>query len=160
MKYQFTKDQSKPALNPTNTGLAPALLWAWRYYARLTGDGRGEINAPLVSASKLEAVRDGEHVKAIGIRIQSAIVDQPPAVPIRGPKHENLMPIRKSQSSVIQFFELEQEYPNEDAKAWYERLVGLDDHKRRLLVELELYDRETQSLRHTAVERRPFGFLY
>lgn len=36
------------------------------------------------------------------------------------------------------FFELEQNYPSEAARAWYEGLVGLDEHKRRLLVELEL----------------------
>lgn len=36
------------------------------------------------------------------------------------------------------FFELEQTYPDEAARAWYERLVGLDEHKRRLLVELEI----------------------
>ncbi len=38
----------------------------------------------------------------------------------------------------VSFFELEQTYPDEAAHAWYERLVGLDEHKRRLLVELEI----------------------
>jgi AAA+ superfamily predicted ATPase len=36
------------------------------------------------------------------------------------------------------FFEAERVYPNSDARAWYDRLVGLDDHKRQLLLELEL----------------------
>jgi AAA+ superfamily predicted ATPase len=36
------------------------------------------------------------------------------------------------------FFETERNYPNDDAKALYDRLLGLDDYKRRLLVELEM----------------------
>ena len=48
------------------------------------------------------------------------------------------MQTRKAQGGAIQFFELEREYPNDEAQDWYNRLVGLDDHKRRLLVELEL----------------------
>src|SRR5207302_214171 len=36
------------------------------------------------------------------------------------------------------FFEAERTYPNATARAWYDRLVGLDEHKRQLLLELEL----------------------
>jgi SpoVK/Ycf46/Vps4 family AAA+-type ATPase len=90
------------------------------------------------AASQLETVRHGEHVVAVEIRIQSVAADQPPAEATCGPKDEKPMPARKPQGGAIQFFELEQEYPNDEARAWYERLVGLDDHKRRLLVELEL----------------------
>lgn len=36
------------------------------------------------------------------------------------------------------FFEAERVYPNPEARAWYDRLVGLDNHKRQLLLELEL----------------------
>jgi len=36
------------------------------------------------------------------------------------------------------FFETERVYPNNEAKALYDRLVGLDDHKKRLLIELEM----------------------
>jgi AAA+ superfamily predicted ATPase len=36
------------------------------------------------------------------------------------------------------FFEAERVYPNADARGWYDRLVGIDDHKSRLLLELEL----------------------
>ncbi len=36
------------------------------------------------------------------------------------------------------FFEAELTYPDPLARARYDRLVGLDDHKRRLLLELEL----------------------
>lgn len=52
----------------------------------------------------------------------------------------------------ISFFEAERIYPDEEARAWYERLVGLDEHKERLLVELEilLYPErlEQWSMRH------------
>ena len=40
--------------------------------------------------------------------------------------------------SLLSFFEAERTYPNDAARAWYERLVGLDDHKTRLLIELEM----------------------
>jgi len=50
------------------------------------------------------------------------------------------------------FFEAERIYPNEDARNWYESLKGLDDHKHKLLLELELLlypDRlEAWSMRH------------
>jgi SpoVK/Ycf46/Vps4 family AAA+-type ATPase len=90
------------------------------------------------AASQLEAVRHGETLAVIEISIQSVAANQPPAEAICGAEEDKPMPTRKPQSGAIQFFELEQEYPNEEAKAWYERLVGLDDHKHRLLVELEL----------------------
>jgi len=40
--------------------------------------------------------------------------------------------------SLLSFFEAERTYPNDAARAWYERLAGLDDHKTRLLIELEM----------------------
>jgi AAA+ superfamily predicted ATPase len=39
---------------------------------------------------------------------------------------------------VANFFEVERTYPNKEAHEWYERLVGIDQHKKRLLVELEV----------------------
>lgn len=48
------------------------------------------------------------------------------------------MQSRKAHSGTIQFFELEREYPDDNAREWYDGLVGLDEQKRRLLVELEL----------------------
>lgn len=44
----------------------------------------------------------------------------------------------KSTNQVLSFFEVERMYPDDEARAWYERLVGIDEHKRRLLVELEM----------------------
>lgn len=40
--------------------------------------------------------------------------------------------------AAIKFFEAERVFPDADAKAWYDRLVGLDGHKEQLLVELEM----------------------
>lgn len=44
----------------------------------------------------------------------------------------------KSTNQVLSFFEVERTYPDEEARTWYERLVGIDEHKRRLLIELEM----------------------
>lgn len=41
-------------------------------------------------------------------------------------------------AGVIEFFEAERTYPEDNAQAWYDRLVGLDEHKERLLTELEM----------------------
>lgn len=46
--------------------------------------------------------------------------------------------MKNSASELQNFFELEQVYPDEHARAWYERLKGLDTHKNRLLLELEM----------------------
>jgi AAA+ superfamily predicted ATPase len=40
--------------------------------------------------------------------------------------------------SLLSFFEAERTYPDDAARAWFDRLVGLDDHKSRLLIELEM----------------------
>jgi AAA+ superfamily predicted ATPase len=44
----------------------------------------------------------------------------------------------KSTGSVLSFFEAERLYPNDDARAWYDRLVGLDNQKRQLILELQM----------------------
>lgn len=41
-------------------------------------------------------------------------------------------------SSGFRFFDNEQMYPDDNASAWFDRLVGIDDQKQGLLVELEL----------------------
>lgn len=46
--------------------------------------------------------------------------------------------MKNSASELQNFFELEQVYPDEHARDWYERLKGLDEHKSRLLLELEM----------------------
>lgn len=44
----------------------------------------------------------------------------------------------KPGSGLLTFFETERTYPDEASRALYERLVGLDEHKERLLMELEM----------------------
>lgn len=44
----------------------------------------------------------------------------------------------KNNSELQNFFEIEKTYPDEHARSWYERLKGLDEHKDRLLLELEM----------------------
>lgn len=91
------------------------------------------------AATQLEAVRQGERVTGIEVRVRPGSADREPSSKGSPSAGERMpMPARKAQGGAIQFFELEQQYPDEDAKAWYDRLVGLDEHKRRLLVELEL----------------------
>lgn len=48
------------------------------------------------------------------------------------------MTAKTDTSQVISFFELERKYPDENARVWYERLVGLDRQKNDLLVKLEM----------------------
>lgn len=46
------------------------------------------------------------------------------------------MPTKTSPN--VRYFESERTFPNAHARAWYDRLVGLDSQKRELLLELEL----------------------
>jgi SpoVK/Ycf46/Vps4 family AAA+-type ATPase len=50
----------------------------------------------------------------------------------------NNMRLNQNLSQVKQFFEAERVYPDETARTLYESLMGLDEHKKRLLVELEM----------------------
>lgn len=45
---------------------------------------------------------------------------------------------RPTLATLLNFFEVERVYPDDRAQVWYERLVGLDDHKANLLIELEM----------------------
>ena len=45
---------------------------------------------------------------------------------------------KRETNQVVSFFELEQKYPDAHALAWYERLVGLDEQKKELLIKLEM----------------------
>ena len=90
-------------------------------------------------AGQLEAVRQEKKVPVIEVRVSNP-PDDGIASPNGSPaaRETKSMQTRKTQGGAIQFFELEREYPNDEAREWYDRLVGLDEHKRRLLVELEL----------------------
>jgi AAA+ superfamily predicted ATPase len=83
-------------------------------------------------AAKLEAVRGGDHSDHIQLRVRS---DQ---TGFTENEQGQKMSAKSTGALASRFFEAERIYPNADARAWYDRLVGIDEHKQRLLLELEL----------------------
>ena len=83
--------------------------------------------------TKLDAVRGGAHIENVMIRVTAGHADGHHLPPHGKGKEMSSKPM-----TLHRFFEAERMYPNTDARAWYDRLVGLDDHKRQLLLELEL----------------------
>lgn len=81
----------------------------------------------------LDFVRRGDKIDRVGVRVTQ---DFPQPSGIHSAKKDNHMSGKATVSQ--KFFETERTYPDESAREWYERLVGLDDHKRQLLLELEL----------------------
>jgi AAA+ superfamily predicted ATPase len=82
------------------------------------------------AVAKLEGVRGGMRPSAIQLRVRQ---DECGRV---GKVQEHNMSSRTPLAS--RFFETERVYPNAEARAWFDRLVGLDYQKKRLLLELEL----------------------
>ena len=82
------------------------------------------------AVAKLDCVRSGERLSEIQLRVR---LDESSRF---GTKQVQEMSTKMSHAS--RFFETERVYPNSDARAWYNRLVGIDDHKKRLLLKLEL----------------------
>ena len=85
------------------------------------------------SLDQLNALRRGDPVDVIPIRVTSSNNQGPTAL---GTRKEKRMPAKTSPNP--RYFESECTFPNLHARAWYDRLVGLDEHKRELLLELEL----------------------
>lgn len=81
---------------------------------------------------KLEAVRSGDRPSHIQIRVRSDAAGRADKA------QEQKMSAKSTGAHASRFFEAERIYPNPDARTWYDRLVGIDEHKRRLLLELEL----------------------
>jgi AAA+ superfamily predicted ATPase len=102
--------------------------------------GKVELDA---AVDGLERVRRGEAVAVIQIRVCSGI-DQKESnlAQANGKNHlegkSHLMVATLDSTHMIAFFEAERIYPDTAAQHWYERLVGLDDHKAHLLIELEM----------------------
>jgi AAA+ superfamily predicted ATPase/predicted DNA-binding protein len=91
----------------------------------------------------LERVRRGEALPAIQIRVGSGIDYRKNGLAHSSGKHHierkrEPMVATLDSPNMISFFEAERIYPDVAAQRWYERLVGLDDHKARLLIELEM----------------------
>lgn len=53
-------------------------------------------------------------------------------------KEKSPMANPTNTAATISFFEAERTFPNDDTHAWYESLKGLNDHKQKLLMELEM----------------------
>ena len=81
----------------------------------------------------LDSVRRGEKVDRVGVRVTKETSHLRGTTPT---KKDHEMSGKSAMSQ--KFFESEHSYPDESAREWYDRLVGLDEHKRQLLLELEL----------------------
>ncbi len=82
------------------------------------------------AVDKLEGVRGGVRPSTIQLRVRP---DQ-----LGGTGKVQGQKLSAKMSHASRFFETERVYPNADAREWYDRLVGIDEHKQRLLLELEL----------------------
>jgi len=93
------------------------------------------------AASDIDSVRRGETRPVIEVAVHP-IVDVADGLSAgdghSAGKETPVMPRTQQPSPPSSFFEVERVYPNDTAHAWFERLVGLDEHKRKLLVELEM----------------------
>lgn len=93
----------------------------------------------------IQQVRRGEALPYVSVTVQSVNVpvgrhEQTPVLG-GGLKARRVIPAMAnppSNASGISFFEAERTFPNDDAQIWYESLKGLDDHKKKLLLELEM----------------------
>ncbi len=83
----------------------------------------------------LDRVRRGERIPQIEVRVAEPKASTPDTGKIDG---DARMKDINTPSGVLQFFERERVYPDKEARELYDRLMGLDEHKARLLVELEL----------------------
>jgi AAA+ superfamily predicted ATPase len=82
---------------------------------------------------KLDSVRRAENIDRVGVHVSQG------AQRARGASSAQKDGNMQGKPMVSpKFFEAERTYPNAVARAWYDRLVGLDEHKRQLLLELEL----------------------
>lgn len=82
----------------------------------------------------LESIRQGKEVSNLQIMVEpiqrksNGSGANPPATQ----RHMS------NKSQLQNFFEIEKTYPDDHAQAWYDRLKGIDEHKDRLLLELEM----------------------
>lgn len=93
----------------------------------------GELHSAL---ERLDAVRRGQRIEIVPIRVTGGTPVGRLASISGKDKKEKVMPAKSSPYA--RYFESERTFPDSHARAWYERLVGLDEQKRELLLELEL----------------------
>jgi AAA+ superfamily predicted ATPase len=96
------------------------------------------------AVATLEGIRRGVTIAGVHVRVsridvggtaESGAADVHTVEPS---KRRSSIVSNTGPTEVISFFEMEHTFPNEHAQMWYERLVGLDDQKERLLLELEM----------------------
>ncbi len=135
-------EQSALAQNLTKHAALPMVLSKWLEQA-----GFKIAKEDLKEAVRsIERVRRGQTVNSIEVRVRGAQSDHEKNnlrhVPVSNSSEQSSRgaePMADAHNSqVINFFEMERSYPDEHAHAWYQGLVGLDDQKERLLIELEM----------------------
>ncbi len=82
------------------------------------------------AVAKLESIRAGERPNSIQLQVRQEVSSRT--------GNEQVQKMNTKMAHASRFFEAERVYPNPESQAWYDRLVGIDDHKKRLLLELEL----------------------
>jgi SpoVK/Ycf46/Vps4 family AAA+-type ATPase len=95
----------------------------------------------IAAVSKINDVRRGVRVVRIDLEVRRAREDRPVNSDhkiSRDAKKVEVMTTKTDTSQIISFFEVERKYPDANAQAWYERLVGLDRQKNDLLIKLEM----------------------
>lgn len=96
--------------------------------------GYSVVERDLANAMKaFESVRRGQKIGQVDVRVAQKTTRAHETAPA---KKDDEMSGKSTMSQ--KFFESERSYPDEAAREWYDRLIGLDDHKRQLLLELEL----------------------
>ena len=93
---------------------------------------------------QINRVRRGEPIGSISVTVRrlNSLLEKAPQVESPGDNLHNTekfpMANPPNSSTAISFFEAERTFPNDDMCAWYESLKGLDTHKQKLLLELEM----------------------
>lgn len=102
------------------------------------------IKEPELAAAtgQLDAVRRGEKISVIQVAVSGERENSRSGQPAEDNQGSSMKHIPMSaninRNQVVSFFEMERQYPSKEAQDWYERLVGLDEHKNQLLIELEI----------------------
>jgi len=114
--------------------LAKRLYFPIAVRQEIEAAGYHVAEAELTAAvAKLDAARCGGGAAKVPVQVTLSVPGGSPTT--LNPKEREM-----SGKPMLnhRFLEVERIYPDPDARAWYDRLIGLDEHKRRLLLELEL----------------------
>lgn len=119
-----------------------ALSTVLREYLKEAGYSGEERELP-ATVEAFDKIRRGERLPVIQIHIHPQDIHQANGISYKNNGHnarEKIDPMVATLDTqkILSFFEAERVYPNEAARRWYERLIGLEDHKARLLIELEM----------------------